>query len=295
MPQQRFSVRYIILFSLAVCGVCAVFVSSLAVSLADLQEKNELLDRRKNVLLAAGDLQPGQKMSAEEINQRFESFRPVVVDLDTGEVVEDVDPTTFDQQKAKKDPDRSETAPKNRAGIQRVPNYALVYEKYVDGELDLIILPIEGYGLWSTLYGFLALEEDTRTIAGLAYYQHGETPGLGGEVDNPNWRALWPGRKAYDENWTPKIEVIKGKAGPVEEDPYRVDGLAGATITARGVSNMLSFWLGEKGFTPYLENVRSGDAGSAEGETSADASESRQADLTNEARTNESRQTKGSA
>lgn len=292
MPQQRFSVRYIILFSLAVCGVCAVFVSSLAVSLADLQEKNELLDRRKNVLLAAGDLQPGQKVSAEEINERFENFRPVVVDLDTGEVVEDVDATTFDQQKAKKDPERSEPAPRNRAGIQRVPNYALVYEKYVDGELDLIILPIEGYGLWSTLYGFLALEEDTRTIAGLAYYQHGETPGLGGEVDNPSWRALWPGRMAYDENWTPQIEVIKGKAGPVEEDPYRVDGLAGATITARGVSNMLEFWLGEKGFTSYLEKVRSGESGSGESDTPPSSQQAHHDQLR---QTNELRQTKGSA
>ena len=266
MSQQRFSVRYIILFSLAICGVCAVFVSSLAVSLADLQDANKLIDRRKNVLMAAGDVQPGEKITDEKVNELFGQYRAKVIDLDTGEEVEGIDPNTFDQQKAKKDPERSEKAPTNRSSIQRVPNNVLVYEKLDDaGNVDLVVLPIEGYGLWTTLYGFLALDNDTRTIQGLAYYEHGETPGLGGEVDNPRWRALWPGRQAYDDGWDVAIEVIKGPAGPVEEDPYRVDGLAGATITARGVTNMLDFWLGENGFKPYLEYLRnqSGTKGAA--------------------------------
>lgn len=257
MSQQRFSVRYIVLFSLAVCGVCAVFVSSLAVSLADEQEKNQILDRRKNVLMAAGDVKPGEKITAERVNELFNQYQGKVIDLATGEAIPDIDPTTFDQQKAKKDPQRSDRAPANRSSIQRVPNHALVYEKLAaDGSIDLLVLPIEGYGLWTTLYGFLALDQDTRTIRGLAYYEHGETPGLGGEVDNPRWRALWPGRLAYDEDWQVEIEVIKGAAGPVDEDPYRVDGLAGATITARGVTNMLDFWLGDHGFKPYLQKVR---------------------------------------
>ncbi|MDA8018264.1 MAG: Na(+)-translocating NADH-quinone reductase subunit C [Thermoanaerobaculia bacterium] len=257
MSQQRFSVRYIILFSMAVCGVCAVFVSSLAVSLADEQDANKLLDRRKNVLMAAGDVQPKDDVSAEQINELFGQYRAKVIDLATGEEVADIDPTTFDQRKAKKDPARSEPAPSNRSSIQRVPNNALIYEKLdTEGNVELVVLPIEGYGLWTTLYGFLALDRDTRTIRGLAYYEHGETPGLGGEVDNPRWRALWPGRLAFDDQWQVKIQVIKGTAGPVAEDPHRVDGLAGATITARGVTNMLDFWLGESGFEAYLQKLR---------------------------------------
>jgi Na+-transporting NADH:ubiquinone oxidoreductase subunit C len=119
-------------------------------------------------------------------------------------------------------------------------------------------LPVEGYALWSTLYGFLALDVDTKTVRGLTYYQHGETPGLGGEVDNPAWKALWPGRIAYDEQWLPTIRVIKGKAGSASEDPHQVDGLSGATLTSRGVTNMLQFWLGENGFGPYLAKFREG-------------------------------------
>ena len=119
-----------------------------------------------------------------------------------------------------------------------------------------LILPIEGKGLWSTLYGFIALAPDTTTIQGITFYEHGETPGLGGEVDNPTWKALWVGRRAYDDDWQPAIEVMKGFAGPAAEDPNRVDGLSGSTLTARGVTNLVQFWLGENGFDPFLERLR---------------------------------------
>lgn len=256
MPKQ-FSVRYNLLFSAAVCGVCAIFVSSLAVGLNERQEANELQFKQANVLEAAGLLEPGERLSSAEIQRRFANVETVLVDLRSGEEVADADAGAFDQQAAKKDPERSREAPPNDARVIRLPYRAQVFKlRGEDGELEKLILPIEGYGLWSTLYGFLALSADTRAIAGITYYQHGETPGLGGEVDNPRWKALWPGRKAFDDNWRPEIVVIKGKAGPPAEDPHRVDGLSGATITSRGVSNMLRFWLGPDGFGPYLENVR---------------------------------------
>ena len=144
------------------------------------------------------------------------------------------------------------------AGVQRLPRQALVYElRNAAGQLDLVILPISGMGLWSTLYGFIALDADLETIRGITYYEHLETPGLGGEVDNPRWKALWPGRKAFDDDETVSIEVIRGRAGAPEDDPHRVDGLAGATMTSRGVTNMLQLWLGEHGFRPYLDRLRS--------------------------------------
>lgn len=254
---MHFSVKYIILFSVAVCGVCAVFVSTAAVTLADRQEANEKLEKQRNVLEAAGIAGPREKLTRAEIEQRFAPIEPVVVDLETGEET-DVDPHTFDQQAAKKDPARSHEAPENPSRIQRLPDRALIYKvKNDSGGLDMLVLPIEGYGLWGTLYGFLALDSDGNTIRGITYYQHKETPGLGAEVDNPSWKALWPGRKAYGEDWEPKIEVIKGRAGKPAADPYRVDGLSGATITSRGVTNMLRFWLGPEGFGPYLEKFRS--------------------------------------
>ncbi len=255
--QRTFSVIYNLLFSAAVCGVCAIFVSGSAVSLKERQDANKLLDKKKNVLQAAGLLGAKERVSAEEVENRFSSFRTVVIDLATGEEAPEVDADTFDQQKAKRDLARSREAPANPSLVKRFPNHVLVYEMTdAAGRLDGVVVPIEGYGLWSTLLGFLALDKDTRTVRGLAYYDHKETPGLGGEVDNPRWKALWPGRQAMDESFTPKIEVVKGPAGKPEDDPYRVDGLSGATITSRGVTNMMNLWLGPDGFGPYLERVR---------------------------------------
>src|SRR5690606_33924929 len=124
-------------------------------------------------------------------------------------------------------------------------------------ETSKIIIPVKGYGLWSTLYGFMALETDVNTVVGLVFYEHGETPGLGGEVDNPNWRAKWVGKEVYDENGNVAISVIKGTVDPgAPQAIHQVDGLSGATLTARGVHNMLHFWLGESGYKSFLANFK---------------------------------------
>lgn len=253
------SAFYSIVFAAAICLVCAVVVSSSAVSLRERQEANAFLDKQRNVLIAAGVAREGEELTSEQIERRFEPIETVVIDLETGEELPDIDPATFNQRAASGDPRTSRAAPKNLAGLERVPRRALVYRVEEDGEdgrLKLLVLPIEGKGLWSTLYGFIALDADLQTIRGITFYEHKETPGLGGEVDNPRWKALWPGRKAFDESFEPRIQVIRGRAGPPEEDPYRVDGLAGATMTSRGVTHMLRFWLGENGFEPYLQKLR---------------------------------------
>jgi Na+-transporting NADH:ubiquinone oxidoreductase subunit C len=253
---------YIVSFAAAVCLVCSVVVALSAVLLKDLQDANAALDRQKKVLSVAGLVDEDAGLSADDAQRIFDgSVRPRVVDLASGEYATDVDPLAYDQQRALKDPALSAPAPENRAGIARVPKRALVYLVVDgDGKVEELVLPIEGKGLWSTLYGFLALAPDTTSIRGITFYQHGETPGLGGEVDNPRWKGLWPGRHAYDENWEPAISVIKGVAGPPSEDPHSVDGLSGATLTGRGVNELLHFWLGQHGFGPYLERVRSGEA-----------------------------------
>jgi len=256
------STAYIIGFSAIVCVVCALFVAGSAVSLRDLQRRNELVDRQKNVLSVAGLMERGEELSAAEIQRRFdESVVPKVIDLETGEVDESIAPARFDQRSAAKDPETSERAPSNPAGVMRIPEHALVYEVVQNGDVSAIILPIHGMGLWSMMYGYIALAPDLRTIRGITYYEQGETAGLGGEVENPRWKSLWEGRKAFDERGNVKIRVAKGPVGPPSEAPYQVDGLSGATLTSRGVTNMLHFWLGESGFGPYLARLeRSGIA-----------------------------------
>jgi Na+-transporting NADH:ubiquinone oxidoreductase subunit C len=247
-----------VIFAGIVCLVCSIFVATAAVSLKERQDLNAQLDVQKKVLQLVGLMEPRERLSADEIQQRYaDNIEARVVNLATGNYVDDVDPDTFDQRKAAADPDQSREAPPNAAKVRRVPENALVYQVKEAGKVRSLILPLNGQGLWSTLYGYLALEADARTVEGITFYEHKETPGLGGEVDNPRWKALWKGRKAFDEQWQVALEVKKGAAGTPEADPYQVDGLSGATITSRGVSGAVSFWLGRDGYGSYLEQYRS--------------------------------------
>ncbi len=238
------------------CLVCSVVVSAAAVGLKPKQEANKVLDKKRNILQIAGMLREGVS-----IDELFKEIEPRVVDLDSGEFVDDIDPANYDQRSASKDPATSKALEKKEdiASIRRRPNLATVYLVKDAEEVKTIILPMHGYGLWSTMYGFMALEGDAQTVTGFGFYEQAETPGLGGEVDNPKWKAMWPGKKVYDENGEVAIEVIKGTvAEATPEKEFKVDGLAGATLTSRGVSNLLKYWLGEQGFKPFLNKVRQG-------------------------------------
>lgn len=256
MSANKESVGKTLLVAFLVCVVCGVVVATAAVSLRPVQSKNQLLDKRMNILQAAGLYQPGV-----DVNKVFKSIERRFVDIDTGEYVEM--PESYDQRKAAKDPQRSErlSGKEDIAGIKSQANVAEVFlARGDDGDLSRIILPVHGYGLWSTLYGFLALEPDANTVSGLGFYEHGETPGLGGEVDNPKWKALWEGKKLYGEQGEVEIQVVKGAVdSKTPNAEHKVDGLAGATLTSNGVSNLLRFWVGENGFGPYLKRMQQGE------------------------------------
>ncbi len=253
----RDSTGYTVGFAVVVCVVCGIGVAGAAVALGERQAENKVLDQQKQVLLVAGLLQPGVATKPEEVTALFEkNIRREVIELKTGAPAKGIDANTFDQRRAQKDPATSTSAPDNAAKVFRLPNNALVYHVLKDGKTDMLIVPIQGYGLWSVLYGYLAIGNDGNTVKGITFYQHAETPGLGGEVDNPRWKALWPGRKIYDDKGKPALAVIKGRAGDPKTDPYRIDGLSGATITSNGVTNTIKFWFSENGFGPYLAQFR---------------------------------------
>ena len=249
------STGYIIGFALIVCLVCSLGVSSTAIFLKDRQDENATVDQQKKVLDVAGLIKPGAQLSNEDIQALFQtSLVPQLIELETGEVVADVDGTPpadyapmTEAQKAKR------RAPANDAKVRFLPEVHKIY--YLLGAKDQvkkIILPIEGYGLWGFLYGYLALEADGETVSGITFYKHAETPGLGGEVDNPAWKGSWKGKKVYRPGSDAvALAVIKNVS-----DEYGVDSLSGATITSRGVTNMLTFWLGEHAFGPFLAKVR---------------------------------------
>jgi Na+-transporting NADH:ubiquinone oxidoreductase subunit C len=257
---KRESIGHTFLVAILLCLFCSFLVSAAAVGLRDIQQANKERERKRNILVVAGLFTDG-KTSADDIESIYDkNVIAILVDLNQGTVVDasEIDGLTmpYDQRRASSDATLS--APLDRsddiASLIRREKYSAVYLVEKPDGSQLIVLPIRGYGLWSTLWGFLALDGDGNTIRGLTYYDHAETPGLGGEVDNPDWKAKWQGKLAFDADGKVSIQVIKGTVLPNDpEKDFKVDGLAGATITSRGVSNMLEFWLGANGFGPYLK------------------------------------------
>jgi len=278
MPINKDSIPNTFFVATAVCLVCSLLVSTAAVGLKSMQDRNVSIDRKTNILRVAGFT--SDEIKEIGVDELFaDRFDVQIIDLDTGEIASEEDLkdcfdylkiesyddglVNYDQFKASKSKveqcAQKEDKALDIAGIKYRENFSHVYLLMDESgdNIEQYVLPIRGYGLWSTLKGFLSVKPDFQTIVGLTYYEHAETPGLGGEVDNEQWKNKWIDKQIFDPNGDVKIRVVKGKAG---DDPYGVDGLSGATITSNGVSNMLKYWLGPDGFGPYINRIKSGSS-----------------------------------
>jgi len=255
------STKKTIIVALGVCLVCSILVSTAAVTLKSIQRENQKNERLKNILEAGNLLVPDNNI--ESIFQ--EKIQVEILHLEMGEIVstdtldDTLNPDNFDLKLISKNIKFTKKIPSSEdwAQIKQVPQYMVIYKVLDDGEISKLILPIYGKGLWSTMYGFIALDRDLCTIKGFTFYEHGETPGLGGEVDNPRWKKSWLGKQAFDENGNCRIHVIKGKVDMNDTNAiYKVDGLSGSTLTTRGVDQTVRFWLGDWGYKPFLDKMR---------------------------------------
>ena len=247
--------------ALGICLFCSLFVSVSAVKLAPVQAINKQLDMIENILQVA-DL---EDQGNDPLQVYKDNIKPILIDLDTGKTVgeeeydDKLNPEHFDLKAMADDPKYSETIPpdEDMARIKRRPKVMLVYLVMQGNAVEKVILPIYGQGLWSTLYGFLSLEKDLKTVSGITFYEHQETPGLGGEVDNPKWKASWKGKQALGDDLNVVIHVIKGQVSPGTPAADReIDGLSGATLTTRGVENLIQYWLGEHGYGPFFNHFQ---------------------------------------
>jgi len=238
----------------ALCLVCSVIVSGAATALKPVQTYNKALDKQRNILQVAGLTDTSQT-----IEERFKQIETRIVDMASGEYVDSVDVETYDQRKASKDPAQSVSLSNEQdsAKIGSRAKYGKVYLLKEGDAVSKIIIPVKGYGLWSTMYGFVALQTDANTISDITFYEHNETPGLGGEIQNRSWQKVWQGKQIYDEQSKPVFELVKGRVDSnTPNQQYKVDGLAGATLTSNGVTNLMRFWVGENGFGPYLKKIK---------------------------------------
>lgn len=252
------SVKRIMIVTLGVCTVCSILVSTAAVSLHAIQEENKRLAVVKNSLIAGGLLREG-----EDIRVIYrKNVRPLLIELSTGTIVPEsryndiLKIEQFDIKEAANHPEYGRKIPpdKDIAGIKTMPKYMPVYLLHEGEKKGGVIFRIYGKGLWSTMYGFLALESDMKTVKGMTFYEHGETPGLGGEIENPRWLRSWKGKEVFDDAGNVRFHVIKGQVDRTRpEAKYQVDGISGATLTARGVDNLVQFWMGDDGYGPFLK------------------------------------------
>ena len=243
------------------CLVCSVVVSGMAVALKPIQKLNKELDQKKNILRAAGLMAANATESddGKSIEELFAQFTVRAVNLQSGEYVDVDDIASYDPIKTAGDASQSIslTSDEDIATLRRRENVSLVYIKTNGAGVEKLVIPVRGYGLWGTLYGYLALDGDLNTISGLGFYSHKETPGLGGEVDNPKWKQRWQGVRLYDDQGEPNVRLVKQRS-PVNSSAasYEVDALSGATFTTRGVQNLVNFWSGELGFGPYIQKLK---------------------------------------
>ncbi|MEZ9570749.1 Na(+)-translocating NADH-quinone reductase subunit C [Vibrio splendidus] len=252
MASNNDSIKKTLFVVIALSLVCSIIVSTAAVVLKPKQQANAVLDQQTKILEVAGIELAGNIPALYADN-----IEPRLVDFATGDFV-DGDADAYDQRKAAKDPAQSIklSAEDDIAKIIRRANTGTVYLVKDGAETSKVIIPVHGNGLWSMMYAFVAVETDGNTVSGITYYEQGETPGLGGEVENPTWRAQFVGKKLFDENHKPAIQVVKG--GAPQGSEHGVDGLSGATLTSVGVQHTFDFWLGDMGFGPFLAKVRDG-------------------------------------
>ena len=234
-----------LIIPLVACIVCAIIVSVTAVTVRPEQNLNVENEKKIKILAAAG-------IQTDRVDEEFSKIKTVFVDFETDKLVI-IDPA-YDHIKAASNPDLSTVIPKadDIAVLKRRENIGTIYV-WVDEQnaIEKLVLPIRGYGLWGTLYGYLSLDSDLNTVRGIEYYDHKETPGLGGEVDNPNWKSDWYGKRIYNDDGSVALYVTKGASST----DYEIDGISGATLTTNGVSNMIKYWLGENGYGPIIKNL----------------------------------------
>ncbi len=241
-------------FAGMVCLVCSLVVSLSAVSLRGIQQRNADNEKKINIIRAAGLAGAKEKLSSQQIDEKFAQIIPLVVDLKTGALNTEKNPLVYDMY-AEAQGKNGHVLENDPASIKRIADVGTAYVLLDGDAISRVILPIQGYGLWSTMYGFTALsfKDGVPEISGINFYRQSETPGLGARITEPEWQAKWQGLLPYDAQGLVNVDVSK-KASARNQ----VDAIAGATLTSNGVENLMNFWLGEQGYQPFIKHIQDG-------------------------------------
>ncbi|HEY5623531.1 MAG TPA: NADH:ubiquinone reductase (Na(+)-transporting) subunit C [Gammaproteobacteria bacterium] len=252
---ERDSVAKALGVAAGVAFFCSLFVSSAVLWLRPIQLAYQSIERNRAVLEAAGIVVAGVELAESEIVDRFLDLDVRIVNLDDGAFSDAVSPIAYDFRSAIDDPDQTVAVPGGLdiAALGRRPALLPAYLAIDGSRIEQIVLPVYGRGMWSTIHGFISLRGDFATIEGAAFYEHGETPGIGDRIQDAAWLAQWRGQRAYDDSG--RLVFGIGAAGTARDEG--IDAITGATVTVAAVENLVRYWLGENGFGPFLTAMRS--------------------------------------
>jgi Na+-transporting NADH:ubiquinone oxidoreductase subunit C len=216
---KQFSNRYIFIFSTVMVVVVATLLSLAATMLQPAQERNLEIEKKKSMLESIRV--PATRQNAVELYSRYikESF----VLNSKGETVDGIDAFTVVLRNEQRKPVEQQSLP--------------VFRAVNENNETVIILPVEGKGLWGPIYGYVSLLPDMNTIYGVTFDHKGETPGLGAEINTTPYENMFREKKLFDNESFVSIQVIKG--GTTPENLHGVDAISGGTITSKGLEKML--------------------------------------------------------
>ena len=256
---NRDSPKNALLAVLVTALVCSSLVSAAVVLLRPIQLNNQLLEQSRNIMQLTGLLTAGVELGDDEMLGLYKSVDRRIVNISDAVFDEAIDPNTFNKRQAVNDPELGVQIPAGMdlASLGRRSRFAPVYIVWNDGELERVILPVRGAGMWSMLYGYIALESDLNTIAGMTFYEQNETPGLGDQITHAHWLEQWKGRRVYDEQGELRFRVSEGVvAAGSATSGFEVDAMSGATVTGNAVTGMMHYWFGPHGYQELLAQLR---------------------------------------
>jgi len=238
--------------------VCSVLVSVASIALKPIQQRNQLVERSKNVIALTGLTEDGIELTNDAILEAVNQLDTRVLNINSGEFAIDINPADFDSRAAVNDPEQSIAIPAelDTAKLSRRSSYEVVYLVWDNDKLERIILPIVGQGMWSTIRGYIALEQDLNTVAAVSFYEQTETAGLGDQIQSPDWQARWQGRELFDSQGQFRFRIGPGTIPPDSPaNRHQVDSLSGATVTSDAVTQIITYWFGPHGYKPFLDKL----------------------------------------
>lgn len=229
---------WVLSFAAAVALVCSLLVTTTVYWLRPIQAAYGAIEYNRIILVAAGLIEPGAELTDADIVDRFLELETRIIDLELDLPTTDVDPLTYSYRSL---PD-----------LEERPRYMPVYVLEQDGAIERVVLPVYGDGMWSTIHGAISLAGDLSTIAGALFDEHGETPGIGDAIEDPDWLAQWPGTRIFAETGELCFDVLRRRQ---PAGPCTIDGVTGATVTVTAVEDMIRHWFGPDGYGPYLRTL----------------------------------------